>query len=239
MEAAIHIAIDKATPAVQSVLKAQGVPESTDPGSRTGKLAEEAIAAYRTLARPVGMFKTVTSEEFARIWRGEGKNEPGAPLEHIYSKADYLALCAVTIGEQVGAEISRLFDENLFAEGAMLDAAASEGTELAADALQCHVIDLLHQDKILDGTKGVLRFSPGYCGWHVSAQKQLFTSLEPDKIGIGLSATCLMYPLKSISGVIAVGPKSIFDFPDDFPFCETCRTHDCRDRIRAVMNQTY
>jgi hypothetical protein len=48
-----------------------------------------------------------------------------------------------------------------------------------------------------------------------------------------------MYPLKSISGVIAVGPKSIFDFPDDFPFCETCRTHDCRDRIRAVMNQTY
>jgi hypothetical protein len=239
METTIHIAIDDATPDAKKVLKAQGVPESVTPGSRTAQLAEDAIATYRRLAHPVGILKSVSGEEFAEICQGEGKNESGTPLEHIYGKADHLTLFAVTVGEHLGTEISLLFDGNLFAEGAMLDAAASEGTDLAADALQRHVLDLLRGDRLLDSTKGVLRFSPGYCGWHVSAQRKLFTSLEPDKIGIGLSESCLMYPLKSISGVIVAGPKPIFDFADDFLFCESCRTHECRDRIRSVMNQTF
>ena len=56
---------------------------------------------------------------------------------------------------------------------------------------------------------GVLRYSPGYCGWHVSGQINLFNTLTPEKIGITLGESCLMNPLKSVSGVLVAGPPNI------------------------------
>jgi hypothetical protein len=76
-----------------------------------------------------------------------------------------------------------------------------------------------------------LAYSPGYCGWHISGQKQLFAFLKPEQIGISLTKSCLMRPLKSVSGVVIVGHGSIHEFQDAYPFCERCRTHGCRDRI--------
>lgn len=50
------------------------------------------------------------------------------------------------------------------------------------------------------------RFSPGYCGWHVSQQQMLF-SLFPEEhpCGVRLTDSSLMIPIKSVSGVIGVG----------------------------------
>lgn len=60
-------------------------------------------------------------------------------------------------------------------------------------------------EKELDGMPHTNRFSPGYCGWHVSEQKILF-SIMPEKVcGITLNDSALMYPIKSISGVIGCG----------------------------------
>lgn len=89
----------------------------------------------------------------------------------------------------------------------------------------------------MDTSAATMLFSPGYCGWHVSGQKRLFESLRPDEIGIELSESFLMQPLKSVSGVIVVGPREIFDFDDAFSFCDECSTHSCRDRIRTVLER--
>ncbi len=52
------------------------------------------------------------------------------------------------------------------------------------------------------------RFSPGYCGWHVSQQKKLFGLFNTEApCGVELSESCLMMPIKSVSGVIGVGEK--------------------------------
>jgi hypothetical protein len=80
-----------------------------------------------------------------------------------------------------------------------------------------------------------MRFSPGYCGWHVSGQKKLFAALEPEEIGITLTPSCLMKPLKSISGVIIAGDVDIFQFEDAFAFCGECSTHVCRERLAALV----
>ena len=48
-------------------------------------------------------------------------------------------------------------------------------------------------------------FSPGYCEWSVAEQQKLF-SLLPDKFcGVQLSESSLMYPIKSVSGIIGIG----------------------------------
>ena len=52
------------------------------------------------------------------------------------------------------------------------------------------------------------RFSPGYCGWHVREQPDLFSLFPtPHPCGIHLTDSCLMVPIKSVSGVIGIGPN--------------------------------
>jgi hypothetical protein len=80
-----------------------------------------------------------------------------------------------------------------------------------------------------------MRFSPGYCGWHVTGQKKLFAALHPEEIDITLTPSCLMKPLKSISGVIIAGDMEIFRFDDSFAFCAECSTHVCRERLATLI----
>ncbi|MDR1340261.1 MAG: hypothetical protein LBK58_09455 [Prevotellaceae bacterium] len=51
------------------------------------------------------------------------------------------------------------------------------------------------------------RFSPGYCSWHLTEQRNFFSLLGDRPCGISLSDVCLMNPIKSISGIIGVGKE--------------------------------
>jgi hypothetical protein len=100
-------------------------------------------------------------------------------------------------------------------------------------------IATLREDGRLADDGAALRYSPGYCGWHVSGQKRLFRSLEPERIGITLTDSCLMQPLKSVSGVIVAGPKEVHRFSPNYSFCRHCETHSCRERLRALFGRQH
>lgn len=237
MRRTILIPPEKVVPSIEAVLKGQGIPESVNPDERTRGIAKKAISVYSALSHPLGIIMEVSKEEFAGVYHGEGENQGETPLDKIYRACDSLALFAVTVGESVSTEISRLFEEGEFAVGSMLDSVASEGTEMAAVAVETDYKNYLEEMGCIGSSSGTMRFSPGYCGWDMSSQKKLFELLGPVEIGITLRESFLMQPLKSISGVIVAGPKGIFQFDDDFPFCSDCDTHSCRDRIEAILNQ--
>ena len=232
-----RIPVGAVIPPAGAVLQAQGVPAGARIDDRITSLAADAIAAYTSLADPVGVVMEIGPEEFPAVFEGEGLNRDDSPVGPIFRASDALALFAVTVGEDLCAEIRRLFGRNDFAPGAMLDAAASEGTELTAAAIEQRFREELTSAGRLDARRGILRFSPGYCGWHVSAQRKLFNALRPGEIGITLNDSCLMTPIKSISGVAIMGRKEIFTFRDDFSFCGDCDTHPCRERMRNVFKQ--
>lgn len=83
--------------------------------------------------------------------------------------------------------------------------ADSLGSIIAEKAADCMEVAL--QEKIgLRGWKHTNRFSPGYCGWHVSEQQKLFPLFPtPHPCGIHLTDSSLMLPIKSVSGVIGLG----------------------------------
>lgn len=224
------IKIENVTPSSADVLKGQGIPEGASFDDRILQLADDAIAVYKKFSEPAGILMEISKFDFENIYNGEGQNEPETPLDSIRQSADSFALFAVTVGEKLSAEISRLFAVNEFAAGAMLDSAASYGAELAARTVENYYNGYLKSAGRLNPIMGILRFSPGYCGWHISAQKKLFEYLKPIETGIELGQSFLMKPLKSISGVIIAGKKEIFMFDDVFPFCGDCDTHSCRDR---------
>ena len=76
------------------------------------------------------------------------------------------------------------------------------------------------------------RFSPGYCGWHVMEQKVLFSLLPPKICDIELNESALMYPIKSISGVIGMGAY-VDTHKNGCQFCEldTCYKKNLKKRF--------
>ena len=89
----------------------------------------------------------------------------------------------------------------------------------AGDALQLYIWDALGtcvaeatgnlMEKYVEAdfkdTLHTSRFSPGYCGWLVKDQRILFDMLPPKVCDITLNDSALMYPIKSISGIIGLG----------------------------------
>ncbi len=193
-------------------------------------------------AAPPGAFASIPLEEFASVYAGEGRNEPQTPLAAIFPRADELALFAVTLGSDVSRRIAELFQATEFALASLLDSAASESTERAADFVERRFLESLPaplaSESAAPSPAAALRYSPGYCGWHISGQRALLARLEPERIGIRLRESFLMEPLKSLSGVIVVGPAEIHDFDASFPFCATCRTRTCRERIRRLARDS-
>jgi Vitamin B12 dependent methionine synthase, activation domain len=217
-------------PERREVLLLQGIPAGVDPSRRILSIVESAEAVYLETAEPRALVADISPEAFAGVYRGEGRNAPVTPVEAVVPRADALALFVATVGARVTDRIRTLFAENEPALAAMVDAVASA----AADRLTHLAAD--RRAAALNGAAGrgrlTLGYSPGYCGWHVSGQRALFACLQPEAIGVTLNASCLMDPLKSVSGVLAAGAPDIHRFAPGYEFCADCRTKTCLGRVQ-------
>jgi len=216
------------------VFEHQGMPDGLAVPARIVAIFDRARGLLAARARPVGVVRDIAGDDFAAVYEGEGANAPRTPVGDIFRRARSLALFAVTLGAGIGEEIAERFHERDLALGAMLDSAASVATDNLAAALERRYAQELARRGHHQAAGGVLRYSPGYCGWHVSGQRRLFAYLEPERIGITLRESCLMDPLKSVSGVLIAGPRDIHRFKDDYEFCDACDTRGCRERLRAL-----
>ncbi|MGB2805096.1 MAG: vitamin B12 dependent-methionine synthase activation domain-containing protein [Candidatus Zixiibacteriota bacterium] len=238
MREIIEIRVDQIKPDQDSVLETQGIPPGAGLTEEVNALLEKAMDLFLEFSIPRAVISDISILEFEDVYEGQGSNEKDTPLDEILKKADSLALFAVTVGERVTKKINQLFKANDFALGSMLDSVASAGTDKAAERMENRYFDLLSEIGKITTSKGVLRFSPGYCGWHMSGQKRLFEFLRPEDIGITLLESFLMKPLKSISGVLVAGDKEVFVFDDSYPFCSECRSRSCQERIKALFGES-
>ena len=233
----MEIPVEKIVPATARVLRTLGTPSGADAGPRVERLAGEALNLLRAEAAPAGIASEIDVAGFAEVYRGDGENDDPSLLPDIFPLADALALFAVTVGAPVSERITALFDAGDPALGAVLDAAASEAAVLAVEHLERAVLEQAMSDGLADEDTRILSYSPGYCGWSLTGQRALFEALKPQEIGIRLTDSCLMEPLKSVSGVAVMGPREIHEFKDDYAFCSECRTRECRHRIRALRSR--
>jgi hypothetical protein len=75
------------------------------------------------------------------------------------------------------------------------------------------------------------RYSPGYCNWDVGQQRALFQLFPTGFCGVQLTDSCLMLPMKSVSGIIGVG-RGAQVLPYD---CGHCSQSDCN--YRSIKQQ--
>lgn len=122
----------------------------------------------------------------------------------LYS-SNSLALFAGTCGDKTGKYSSQLLKDGYALEGLIADLIGSEIAEGVAE----YIHSKLSADMDSIGIKSTNRYSPGYCNWPVSDQQQLFRLLGTNNCGIKLTKSSLMLPIKSVSGVIGLGPNVV------------------------------
>ncbi|MEA2064071.1 MAG: hypothetical protein U9P14_10265, partial [Gemmatimonadota bacterium] len=170
-------------PGKDRALRRMGI---TDPGevhNRTEETLDHANRFFCQLARPVVKIRDISLKEFAIVYRGEGLNADDTPVCDVVARADFLALFAVTLGDIVSATITDFFDCNEPHLGFVLDAVCSEAAETTADRLEAIFLETVRRNihkvpKEISGPVMSRRYSPGYCGWHLSAQVKLLDFLK-------------------------------------------------------------
>lgn len=223
-----------ALPDQEEVLRSQGRPDGAVISPATEALFSTAVAEFLEAASPVAIIKAISTEQFGELYRGEGENEPRTPVGDIAPLAEQLAMFVATIGEPVCERIREGFADREYARAYMLDSIASESADKTAALAQREFTERIRGAGSGGRDIAVLRYSPGYCGWHMTGQRKLFEFVRPDRIGVSLTPSCLMRPLKSVSGVMIAGPREIHDFEPSYPCCAECDTHGCRARIARL-----
>lgn len=154
----------------------------------------------------------------------------GTILGNLLTGAERFALFAATAGAafqqcydeaKSGGDMLRLF---------ILDIMGTCIVERTGDLLERHLEDTIRP------LRHTARFSPGYCGWPLTEQQDLFRLLGEHSCGISLSDSCLMHPLKSISGVIGIGRE----VTERKYGCAICNLETCYKRkTRRKQYDTY
>jgi hypothetical protein len=141
-------------------------------------------------------------------------------------EADEAALFICTAGPAVGEMSRRSMQEGDLLKGYVYDVIGSEVVENAADSMQ----EELRAAAASGGRMITNRFSPGYCGWDVAEQHQLFSFFNDNFCGITLTESALMKPVKSVSGLIGIGANVRFA-----PYqCKLCDDKNCIYRNRKT-----
>ncbi|MFI3317822.1 MAG: vitamin B12 dependent-methionine synthase activation domain-containing protein [Rikenellaceae bacterium] len=181
-------------------------------------LCQELISEVEQIARPsfyYQIFDCDPSSESLKV--GDTEFMTGKIISSLMKRSSSAAVFVATAGWQV----QRWLDE-ISASGDALrlfiaDAIASTIVEAMGDRMELdleqRIGDMLHTN----------RFSPGYCKWDIREQQKLFKVLSDQRCEITLNDSCLMQPIKSISGVIGIGKDVITKKYG----CAICQRADC------------
>jgi hypothetical protein len=122
----------------------------------------------------------------------------------IYSalkNSETIAFLISSIGDEINNWSKHFMDNNELLKGYLIDKIASELVEQLADKTELLLEDELKAIEL----KETNRYSPGYCGWSVADQQNLFLLLPEKFCGVSVNDNSMMIPIKSVSAVIGVG----------------------------------
>ena len=141
--------------------------------------------------------------------------------------ASHCALFVCTAGD-IFTQLTKAYNaKGDILEAYIADSMGSLTVENAMDKIQ----NILTDSLIKDGLKISNRYSPGYCNWALSGQKSLFNLIGDNPVNITLSDSCLMTPIKSVSGIIGIGT----DIKKREYGCSICNNASCI--YRKILNQ--
>ena len=208
---------------VADILRSLGYPREATPPAQVVRSTEQILAEARPWLQPRGTFALyAVTRQTAHSLEIGGATITGNIGEFLHG-AERVAVFMVTVGSEITRRAeARCRAGDAFA-GLALDAIGSWAAEAAAEALMEQL-----NSQLRTGESFTLRYSPGYCGMDLEQQRTLFKLAPAESIGISLLPSLLMQPLKSISGIVGLGPREIVGI--HLSPCERCPQVGCHMR---------
>jgi hypothetical protein len=191
-----------------------------------GAYVDQAISEAESLCDIQGAFFVSDKIEFtakhSHILVDEIEFGIGKTVAKELRNATSAAFFICTAGEGISRRSQDLLTGEDPVLGYVFHELGSMIVEAAADQLQTEI----ERNALSDGLLITNRYSPGYCHWNVADQHKLFSFFPPNCCGITLTDSALMYPIKSVSGIIGLGADVSFR---DYT-CSLCSQIDCFHR---------
>ena len=202
------------------------------PDAATRQLFDEVAGEIARTCRPSYGYVSYPNEgsDKTTLHLGGRSLRAGGIISRYLYEADEFVLFVATAGRDFEALQRRFHEEGDIVKQYFADIIGSE----IAEALGRLLSRELEAAQAARGFRISNSYSPGYCGWPVSEQQILFSLLPPAPCGITRTDSSMMLPIKSISGVIAVGTRI-----EKKPYgCAICGKKDCyKNRLRKKQEK--
>ena len=193
----------------------------------------EALADARALVRPAAVwdFKPVSGILPKEIVLEGGARIGSGPVAKVFAGASELILGICSIGPGLGERVRELQQGRNMLRALLLD---DLGT-WAVDLVRQRLCKLMEDEAAEAGLHVSTCLSPGESSWGLEDQRVIFSLLDASGIGVTLSQSLVMYPLKSLSIAMGRGSGPMgHEGGTNCDFCSMKNRCAYRDRRAAV-----
>ncbi len=183
----------------------------------TALLADQIYLRLRNIVQPRSLVKRFACEVLSDGVLVGGLKFVSVNLARHLEGCRELLLFAATLGQGVDREIKKMTLESLAWGNAAQAVAASLIEVYCNQTLAAYEAAPLQQRP---------RFSPGYGDWTLEEQVKFFRILDTRSIGLTLTSSGMMAPVKSVTAVVGLGPAA--GVPAGR--CDICGLKNCQYR---------
>ncbi|MCS7313837.1 MAG: vitamin B12 dependent-methionine synthase activation domain-containing protein [Bryobacterales bacterium] len=211
-------------PERSEVLRHMGYPADAPKPALILERVEQLLASLPGRVRPRALYRLYAVREAApRRLELEGGAVFHGRIGEFLGQVDRVAAFVATGGPEIVALAEQAMRERDALGGLIYHAA---GAALAEAMVERVIAELRGQ--LQPGEAVTLPYSPGYCGIPLEEQRVLFRLVDAERIGVQLLSSLMMRPLKTVSGLVGIGPADrirAYGNP-----CDLCPLADCRMR---------
>lgn len=192
---------------------------------------EAALADAHAFVQPAAIWDAFPIREFRheRLVLADGTKIGGGPVASVVAGARELAVGVCTAGPAISQRISEHQRNGQRLRAMFLDELGS----WAVDQVRQQVCRTIEAEAAGRNWRASASLSPGESEWSVTEQSVIFSLVDGRPIGVTLSKSMVMTPIKSLSLVVGTGPGPLgVEGASNCDFC-TIRERCVHRRLRA------
>jgi hypothetical protein len=192
---------------------------------------QAALAEARALVQPAAAWDAFPIREIRHelVLLANGVKIGGGPVTRVIGGASVLIVAVCTVGPAIESRASELQRSREMFRAMML----SDLGSWVVDRVRQQLCRWLEEDAARRGLRVSASLSPGESEWSVRDQPAIFSLLDTRPIGVSLSQSMVMSPLKSLSLIMGIGAQSLgVEGGSNCDFCtirERCTYRHARD----------
>lgn len=193
---------------------------------------EAALDDAHALVRPAAIWDAFPIREFRheRLVLADGTRIGGGPVAAVVAGASELAVGVCTAGAAISQRISEHQRNGRRLRAMFLDDLGS----WAVDQVRQQLCRAIEADAAGRGWQASVSLSPGESEWSVAEQLVIFALVDARPIGVTLTESLVMSPIKSLSLIVGIGPGPLgVEGGSNCDFC-TIRERCAHRRLRAA-----